>query len=122
MKKITLLLLISILVLTSCYNNKKNISVSIKENEDKLVMNAVYRTSRTQRVENYIQSRMQPTTSFDNTDNSSNTTLIEDGNAKFYVQSSRGNLHIKLNKNENSEQSYYRVREMCEEIKEIIVQ
>jgi hypothetical protein len=107
------------LALTSC-GNKKNVSVSFKENENKFEMNAVYKPSRTHRVENYIQSKMQPIEGFSKTDH--NRMLIEDNSTKFYVKSSKGNLHITLNKNENSEQSYNSVREMCEDIKEIIVQ
>jgi thiamine biosynthesis lipoprotein ApbE len=122
MQKLTFLFLISIIFFISCFRNKKNTSVSFKENENKFEMNAVYKASRTERVDNYIQNKMKAITAFKNVDNNSNITLIEDAGAKFYVQSAKGNLHIKLNKNENSEQSYNRVKEMCEEIKEIIIQ
>lgn len=121
MKKAIFLVLISALVITSCFN-KKNISVSFKENENKFEMNAVYRPARTQKIEHYMQSKMLTSTVFNKVESNTNAVLVEDGDARFYLQSSKGNLHIKLNKNENSEQSYNRVKEMCEEIKEIIAQ
>lgn len=118
MKKLIIPLLISALVLTSCFN-KKNISVAIVENQDKLELTAKYKPSKTYAVERFIKSQLESTQAFNNTGNTGVIAVLND-NTKVYIKSSKGKLNINLSKQENSEASYYRVKKMCEEVKDII--
>jgi len=40
----------------------------------------------------------------------------------FYIKKYPGYLKIKLDKGKNSDESYYRIKEMCEGIKKVIAQ
>ena len=48
-------------------------------------------------------------------------TELKDG-TKFHVKSSPGRMDIQLNKEENSIESYNRIKSMCEGIKNILTQ
>jgi len=56
--------------------------------------------------------------SFSNTEIDENITL--DGKGTFYIKKSPGFLHMKLDKDINSDEVYYRIRSVCEEIKDVV--
>ena len=56
--------------------------------------------------------------SFANTQIDGNITL--DDKVTFYIKKSPGFLHIKLDKDINSDEIYYRIKSVCEEIKDVV--
>lgn len=120
MKKNSLIVLITAIVFSSCWYNRNNVSVSIKEDEDEYSLQAKYNPAKTQNVQRYIQSQLEPNKIFNNTNGMVDVTAVLDDDTKLYIKSNRGSLKIKFDKEENSEEAYYRVKEMCEEIKDII--
>jgi hypothetical protein len=97
-----------------------SISVSVTEDQDTYAFSANYAKANTGRVEGYINSEISP----DQMGNSANdyidaTTSLPDKTC-FYIKESPGKLKIKLDKRINSTASYYRIKKMCEGIKQVL--
>jgi|SRR3982751_5388028 hypothetical protein len=115
-------------VLSSCWHddyhyNHDNISISVQEDDEEYRMNARYDEDKTMAVDNYIQTctgtgdhyRYSGHGNFD-------ATLTLDDDSKVYIKSREGRLKIKFNKEENSEEAYEKIKDMCEGIKEILAE
>ena len=95
-----------------------NISISVSEDADTYSFSANYDRSNTGRVEGYINSEISPNR-LGNSENDyvdANTSLPD--NTRFYIKESPGRLKIVLDKRTNSTASYYRIKKMCEGVKE----
>ena len=119
MKKRVSLFILSCLVIASC-RNQGNTSISFSESDHYYSMKALFPESKTRQVEHYMDKYIgeQSNMSFANTRIDGQIGL--DDHTHFYIKKHAGYLQIKLNKDENSEESYERVREMCQEIKTIL--
>jgi len=117
--------LLLVTVLSSCHDDSYyrdgNVSISVQEDDEEYRMNAKYDEDKTMAVDNYIKSctgsdghyRYGGHGNFD-------ATLTLDDNSRVYIKSREGRLKIKFNKEENSEEAYERIRDMCDGIKEIL--
>jgi len=97
-----------------------NISITVSEEKDAYEFSANYDRSNTGRVESYINEHIKPN-QMGNSENDyvdANTSLPD--NTRFYIKESPGKLKIKLDKRENSTASYYRIKKMCEGIKQLL--
>lgn len=97
-----------------------NISITVSEEKDYYEFSANYDRSNTGRVEGYINSEISPDR-LANSENDyvdANTSLPD--NTRFYIKESPGKLKIKLDKRENSTASYYRIKKMCEGVKQLL--
>jgi light-regulated signal transduction histidine kinase (bacteriophytochrome) len=97
-----------------------NISISVSEDQDTYTFSARYADSNTGIVERYINKCISP----DQLGTSGNdyidvTTSLPDG-TRFYVKESTGKLKIKFDKRINSAASFYRIKKMCDGIKEVL--
>jgi hypothetical protein len=83
-------------------------------------MNAHFTKSKTREVERYLHKKFRrgSNMSFDNMQSDATFTL--DDKTKFYMRKAPGHIKIKLDKDENSYESYYRVKTVCEGIKKIL--
>ena len=45
-----------------------------------------------------------------------------DDHSTFYIKKRAGYLYIKFDKDQNSDEAYYKIRSMCEGIKRVLVQ
>jgi hypothetical protein len=120
MKKIIMICASSFILLSSCLHQKHNVSVTATEDESRYAFNATYAPNKTIQVHRYIQSQLQPTTIFENMNSDVDITAVLQDDTKLYIQSNKGMLHIKLNKDENSSAAYYKIKKMCDGIKDII--
>ncbi len=123
MKKLSFLsipALAAILILSSCWHSNHNIRISVKNNEDQYQFSASYNERKTGKIENLINEKIAPTRLKWSGDEDVDVTTVLEDKTKFHLESSPGELRIKLDKTENSHDSYIRVKEMCEEIKDII--
>lgn len=96
-------------------------SISIKHSEFShyYEMTAKFNPDRTVAVERWLDKELPSgDMSFANTEIDGNITL--DNNSTFYMKKSPGFLHIKLDKEKNSEAIYRKVRAVCEGINDVV--
>ena len=110
---------IFLVVLSSCFHNH-NISISVSDDEDEYEMDASYRKNQTHRVRAYLNEHLlnKSVVSFKNRSMDEEITL--DDNTTFYINSYPGELRIKIDKTENSDESFEKVRQVCEDLKDIL--
>jgi len=114
----------SLSLFSSCFNHHSNdVSISIKEDEAEYRLSARFDDSKTRAVQNYIKQCTASNSIFKHGGrNEIDATVTLDDNTRLYIKSQEGHLKIKLNKEENSEESYERVKEMCEGVKELLAE
>jgi hypothetical protein len=104
-------------VFSSCFNyNSNDLSISVNDNDEEYQLTARFDERKTRAVENYIKECTATSSIF------KRTGVTLDDNTKIYIKSQEGRLKIELNKNENSEESYERIKDMCEGIKELLTE
>lgn len=108
---------LAMLLMCSCNLNSKRVQITIKENNTYYQFKAKFNSSKTETVKTYLQSRLQNelTAPIEETIFKETVTL-KDG-TEFSMKISPGRLHIKLDKRENSEAAYFKVKSLCDEIK-----
>lgn len=119
MKNYALSLVLGLMMIagmSSCFHHRHDMSISVSDDEDEFEMDADYGRNRSHAVQVYLDEHLL------NNGRSLKTTgeIILDDKTTFYINSNPGQLTIRINKNENSEESCERVREICEDIKVII--
>lgn len=112
----TVTLLTSVMAF-SC-NNSENVSVKVKDADDYYRFTATFNKKKSARVNRFINSQIAPTR-IESDEDIDITTKLDD-QTTFRWESSPGELMIYLDKDENSEASYHRIKGMCENIKDII--
>ena len=122
MKKLPVLscALIICTIIASCrFHN--NVSITYNENGNYYKMKASFSRSKTAAVERYMDNMLASgDMSFRHTRIDGEITL--DDQATFYIRKRAGYLYIKLDKNKNSDDAYYKVKSMCEGIKRVLGQ
>lgn len=125
MKKIKTIFILSSLIIISCTAcifdwDNHNISISTNDGTDYYQFSAKYNKHKTGDVQYFINKNIAPNKLFVSPhDYIDAYTELKDG-TRFYIKSSQGKLKIKLNKKENSEASYQKIRNMCAGIKDIL--
>ena len=109
-------------IFSSCYwHHHHDVSISINDDEDIYQLSARFDDDKTRAVDNYIKACTETYGRFSyGGQGDLEGTLILDDNTKVYVKSREGRLKIKFNKEENSEEAYEKVKDMCEGIKELL--
>ncbi len=126
MKKIFLFLLIC-LVVVACFvsytfhrvlhfNNDHDVSIKIKETGSMYQLYASYQRNKTYRVQRFMDAQLHTHDLFRNARMNAVVTL--DDKTNFYIKTSPGSLYIKLNKDENNDEAYLRIKELGEQIKQ----
>ena len=94
----------------------------VTESDDKYTFSANFDERRTSAVNRFVNSSLSPNVLFSGGDDRvASDTKLDDGTT-FKLQSSPGELIVKVNKMENSPASVQRIRRMCEGIKEVITE
>jgi len=84
-------------------------------------MKARFSKSKTKAIESYLDDKLsRGNISFHNTRIDGHLTL--DDHSTFYIKKSPGYLYIKLDKDENSDEAYYKIKSMCEGVKQVLGQ
>lgn len=110
----------------SCYNdsyfsNSDDVSISIQESDDVYKMSASFDERKTRKVKNYISDYTGESGPFKSGGNIvMDATTTFGNNITVYIKFRPGRLKIKLDKDENSEEAYNEVKDMCEGIKELL--
>ena len=102
----------------SCMGSDDSINISYRNSDRYYSMDAHFSKSKTREVEEYMDHQIGSNMSFANS--SIDGTISLDDHTTFYMQKSPGVLEIKLDKRENSEEAYHRIKYMCEGIKAVV--
>jgi hypothetical protein len=122
MKKLTFLFSVLVICTTivSCRFHH-NTSISYSENRHYYKMKASFSRNKTGAVERYMDDMLSAgTMSFHRTRIDGEIAL--DDHSTFYIRKHAGYLYIKLDKDENSDEAYYKIKAMCEGIKKVLTQ
>ena len=122
MKKLTVLFCVLVIVTTiiSCrFHN--NTSISYSENGRYYKMKASFSRSKTGAVERYMDD-MLATGNMSFRDTRIDGEIALEDHSFFYIKKRAGYLYIKLNKDQNSDEAYYKIKSMCEGIKRLLGQ
>ena len=121
MKKLSALFyaLLSITVI-SCMHNDRDINITLNESGHYYSMKAYFGKNKTTDVERYMDSRIGRRSNMSFVNSQIDGKLALDDHTTFYIKKSPGLLKIKLDKTENSEEAYERIRSMCEGIKKVL--
>ena len=112
-------LLIFMLSFSSCFHDH-NISVSINDDEDEYEMDASFQRKQTHAVQVYLNDNLLVNGSEWHRNDEVEKEITLDDNTTFYIDASPGELRIKIDKTENSEQSCEKLRQVCEDIKDLL--
>jgi hypothetical protein len=100
--------------------NDHDIAIAINETTDTYSFSAHYSKSNTGRVERYINGSISPNSLAGSAnDYFDASTVLTDGTT-FHIIEYPGKLQIILDKRKNSTASYYRIKKMCDGVKELI--
>jgi hypothetical protein len=100
--------------------NNHDTSIAISENDDTYTLIASYDRGHSRAVYNYINKNISPDQLGDSENDYFDVTTSLTDKTVFYIKESPGKLKIELNKRKNSTASYYRIKKMCEGVKELL--
>jgi hypothetical protein len=123
MKKYTVSLALGLMMiagLSSCFHRHHDLSIHVSDDEDEFEMDADYRRNQSHKVQVYLNNHLLSNSNVSIRNGFADDEVTLDDKTTFYINSNPGELSIRINKNENSEESCERVRQICEELKEIL--
>ncbi|GAB3998959.1 hypothetical protein GCM10028807_47850 [Spirosoma daeguense] len=95
-----------------------NLKIAVTDSDDTYEFYAKYDEKKSQHVQDFINEKMAPSGNVKG-DNIDITTTLDD-DTRFELEEYPGKVRIKLDKEDNSEASYQRVKAMCEGVKRVI--
>ncbi len=106
----------------SCMCDDHNTSINYKESEDYYSMKAHFSRNKTRQVDRFMDDRIGRRSHMSFVNSRIDGTIGLDDHTKFYIRKYPGFLEIKLDKNENSHESYDEIKSMCQGIKTLLAQ
>ena len=123
MKKYTVSLALGLMMIagmSSCFHHHNDLSISVSDDEDEYEMEADYRRNQSRDVQVYLNNHLLKNSNVSIHNGYVDDEVTLDDKTTFYINTNPGELNIRINKNENSEESCERVRQVCEELKQIL--
>lgn len=124
MKKtaIAIILVLAMVPLTqSCFHfSDHDVSITVSDDEDEYEMDADYSRSKSHEVQVYLNDHLLNGRMKIKRNDYVNREIVLDDNTNFYIDAHPGRLNIRIDKTENSEEQCERIREACEDLKEIL--
>lgn len=107
-------------LLISCGRFDHSINIHVSDSEHYYKMYAHFNPGETRKLEKYMDSEIgrRSKMSFINTRIDGQLSL--DGHTTFYIKKYPGYLEIKLDKDKNSANAYYSIKNLCEGIKQAL--
>ncbi len=110
-------------VFSSCYYySNDDVAISIKDSDDEYKLSARFDKNKTRAVQNFIEDYTENSGLFTSVNSEVEGAVTLDDNTKVYIKAKKGQLKIKLDKDENSQESYENIKDMCEGIKELLAE
>jgi hypothetical protein len=106
--------------MSSCFHHRHDISISVSDDEDEYEMEADYRRNQSHEVQVYLNNHLLTNSNVSINNGYVDDEVTLDDKTTFYINSNPGELSIRINKNENSEESCERVKQICQELKQIL--
>ena len=106
--------------MSSCFHHRHDISISVSDDEDEYEMEADYRKNQSHAVQVYLNNHLLNNSSVSIHNGYVDDEITLDDKTTFYINTNPGELSIRINKNKNSEESCERVKQICEELKQIL--
>ena len=107
--------------LASCFHHRNDISITISDDADEFEMDALYHKRKTHAVRVYLNDHLLHNKTGRYKKNVDGEEMILDDNTKLYLNEYPGSLRIKIDKEENPTGSYEKIKQACEEMKEIML-
>jgi hypothetical protein len=124
MKKYSLSIILALVILASfpsCFHfSDHDISISVSDDEDEYEMDADYSRSQAHAVRVYLNNHLLNGKFKMRRNDYLDKEITLDDKTTFYINSNPGSLQIRIDKKENSEEQCERVRQACEDLKEIL--
>jgi len=108
-----------VVAFTSCHY-RHNTNISIQEKRDSYQFYATYNERKTKNVWHYLNAKLDDSEIYFSDDNYYNVTTVLHDDTRLYIKSSPGRIKIKLDKRDNTEASYERVKHICEGLKDVL--
>jgi hypothetical protein len=113
------LILSVVIALSSCFFDH-DISISVNDDEDVYRMKASFDEDLTNEVQKVINAHLRKHHSGHLVYPFTDREITLDDGTSFYIKTGPGRVKIKIDKTENPEEGFESVREMCDEIKEVL--
>ena len=95
-------------------------SISTWDSGDEYGMNAYYSKKKTRKVQRLLNRCLEENCNISFTRTPVDEDITLDDRTRFYLHSYPGELEIRIDKTENSGESFARIQELCEDIKELL--
>jgi len=121
MKKLTILLFVflPVIIITSCGFPDGSISIKHSQYDHYYEMKAKFNPDKTTEVDRYLDKKLPSgNMSFVNIEMDGEITL--DDKTTFYIKKSPGYLHIKFDKEKNSDEAFIKIKSVCEGINDVV--
>lgn len=100
------------------FDHDRNISISISENDKFYKIDASYSRYKSKRVQQLMDARLNQNHVFTNARIDGMITLDDSEKTHFYVNLHPGSLYIKLDKTDNDVNSYLKMKDLAEQLKQ----
>jgi len=122
MKKLLLLfyVLTGISFISCMDTDSGDSSLTFTETENNYSMDAYFDQGKMRDVEQYLDRKIGRRSHISFVNLRHDGQLALDDNTKFYIKKYRGHIEINLDKDENSEEAYHKIKDMCEGIKSVL--
>jgi hypothetical protein len=100
--------------------NDHDIAIAVNDDNDKYKFSASFPDGNTTRVQEYINKSISPNKLAKSSDDYFDVTTTLADKTEFYAYESPGKLKIEIDKRKNSNASIYRIRKMCDGIKNLL--
>ena len=115
------LLALACITFMSCRHHDGDVSITYNDAEEHYSMNAHFSKRKIKAVERYMDRMLGDASDMSFVSTRINGRIALADHTVFYIKKYPGYIKIRLNKYENSEEAYERIREMCEGIKDVII-
>lgn len=109
------------LLLTSCFRNRHDVSISYNDDARFYSMDAWYSTNKTKRTERYLNDMIGRDNHISFSHRHAEGLYTLDDGSKFYMKKSPGHIMIRVNKDESSDQSLHKIKDICRGMKDVVL-
>lgn len=106
---------------SSCFHHH-NLSVTIQDDADEYEMDASFAKRQTKMVQQYLNKNLLTYENGWYKNDLEDKAITIDDNTTFVIDASPGELTVWIDKNENPEHSYKRIKQVCQDIKNLLVE
>lgn len=112
--------LILIAAMPSCFHRSNDFSIRFSDDDEEFEMEADYPRRQSHNVKVFLNDQLLNHVAHRGKHSFRNEEITLDDNTTFYIDATPGEVNIRVDKDENSEEGCERVRQMCKELKFVI--